>query len=181
MNLARVAPPPNGYLESLHEHGTARVHQEEPAGAGVGRDRGSGDQGGERGDGGRPSDRAAATATWCTAAAAASLAASLLRRSIIPFLPETEAAAEPAKAAGTADSGEQGAELKGTLDQGVEMIELSSRASNCLKVAGIRTIGELVGRTEDDLLAVKNFGKKSLDEIKDKLKEMGLSLGMKVE
>jgi len=107
--------------------------------------------------------------------------ASLLRRSILPFLPETEAAAEPAKAAGAADAGEQGAELKGTLDQGVEMIELSSRASNCLKVAGIRTIGELVGRTEDDLLAVKNFGKKSLDEIKDKLKEMGLSLGMKVE
>ena len=61
------------------------------------------------------------------------------------------------------------------------MIELSSRASNCLKVAGIRTIGELVGRTENDLLAVKNFGKKSLDEIKDKLKEMNLELGMKVE
>lgn len=108
-------------------------------------------------------------------------AASLLRRSIIPFLPETEAAAEPAKTAGAAEPGEKGAELKGMLDQGVEMIELSSRASNCLKVAGIRTIGELVIRTEDDLLAVKNFGKKSLDEIKDKLKEMGLSLGMKAE
>ena len=92
-----------------------------------------------------------------------------------------EAAVEPAKAVGAADSGEKGAELKGTLDQGVEMIELSSRASNCLKVAGIRTIGELVGRTENDLLAVKNFGKKSLDEIKDKLKEMNLELGMKVE
>jgi DNA-directed RNA polymerase subunit alpha len=107
--------------------------------------------------------------------------ASLLRRSIIPFLPEAEAASEPAKAAGASDSGDKGTELKGTLDQGVEMIELSSRASNCLKVAGIRTIGELVGRTEDDLLSVKNFGKKSLDEIKDKLKEMGLELGMKVE
>lgn len=113
--------------------------------------------------------------------AAVNQTASLLRRSIIPFLPEAEAAAEPAKAAGAADSGEEGVELKGTLDQGVEMIELSSRASNCLKVAGIRTIGELVGKTEDDLLAVKNFGKKSLDEIKDKLKEMGLSLGMKAE
>jgi DNA-directed RNA polymerase subunit alpha len=108
--------------------------------------------------------------------------ASLLRRSIIPFLPEAEAASEPAKAAnGAADSGEKGAELKGALEQGVEMIELSSRASNCLKVAGIRTIGELVGKTEADLLSVKNFGKKSLDEIKDKLKEMGLELGMKVE
>ena len=108
--------------------------------------------------------------------------ASLLRRSIIPFLPEAEAASEPAKAAnGAADLGEKGAELKGALEQGVEMIELSSRASNCLKVAGIRTIGELVGKTEADLLSVKNFGKKSLDEIKDKLKEMGLELGMKVE
>ena len=113
--------------------------------------------------------------------AAVNQTASLLRRSIIPFLPEAEAAVEPAKAVGAADSGEKGAELKGTLDQGVEMIELSSRASNCLKVAGIRTIGELVGRTENDLLAVKNFGKKSLDEIKDKLKEMNLELGMKVE
>ena len=108
--------------------------------------------------------------------------ASLLRRSIIPFLPEAEAAVEPAKAAGaSAEAGEKGAELKGALEQGVEMIELSSRASNCLKVAGIRTIGELVGKTEADLLSVKNFGKKSLDEIKDKLKEMGLELGMKVE
>ena len=105
--------------------------------------------------------------------------ASLLRRSIIPFLPEAEAAGEPAASAGgAAESGEKGAEIKGALEQGVEMIELSSRASNCLKVAGIRTIGELVGKTEADLLSVKNFGKKSLDEIKDKLKEMGLALGM---
>lgn len=106
--------------------------------------------------------------------------ASLLRRSIIPFLPEAEAKTEPAKQA-AADTGENGAEMKSTLEQGVEMIELSSRASNCLKVAGIRTIGELVQKTEDDLLAVKNFGKKSLDEIKEKLKEMNLQLGMKPE
>ncbi|MBI4803490.1 MAG: DNA-directed RNA polymerase subunit alpha [Elusimicrobia bacterium] len=104
--------------------------------------------------------------------------ASLLRRSIIPFLPEAEASAEPAREAAV-DAGEKGTELKNTLEQGVEMIELSSRASNCLKVAGIRTIGELVEKTEDDLLAVKNFGKKSLDEIREKLKEMGLELGLK--
>ena len=72
-------------------------------------------------------------------------------------------------------------ELASKLEQGVEMIELSSRASNCLKVAGIRTIGELVRKSEDDLLAVKNFGQKSLDEIKEKLKEMGLDLGMKID
>ena len=60
------------------------------------------------------------------------------------------------------------------------MIELSSRASNCLKVARIKTIGELVSKRDEELLAVKNFGKKSLDEIKDRLKDMGLSLGMQV-
>jgi len=106
--------------------------------------------------------------------------AALLRRSIMPFLPAEEAAKEPAKASETAKN-EAGGELTGKLDQGVDMIELSSRASNCLKVAGIRTIGELVRKSEGDLLAVKNFGQKSLDEIKDKLKEMGLDLGMKID
>ena len=72
------------------------------------------------------------------------------------------------------------AKLKEILGQPIEMIELSSRASNCLKVARIKTIGELVSRRDEELLAVKNFGKKSLDEIKDRLKDMGLSLGMQV-
>ncbi len=112
-----------------------------------------------------------------TPAAAVSNTAALLRRSIMPFLPAEEAAKEPARAVEVGK--EPGAELSGKLDQGVEMIELSSRASNCLKVAGIRTIGELVSKSEDDLLAVKNFGQKSLDEIKEKLKEMGLGLGKK--
>lgn len=105
--------------------------------------------------------------------------AALLRRSITPFLPAEEAAKEPAKA--EASKSEPGGEMASKLEQGVEMIELSSRASNCLKVAGIRTIGELVRKSEDDLLAVKNFGQKSLDEIKEKLKEMGLDLGMKID
>ncbi len=105
--------------------------------------------------------------------------AALLRRSIMPFLPAEEAAKEPAKA--EAAKAEPAGELASKLEQGVEMIELSSRASNCLKVAGIRTIGELVRKSEDDLLAVKNFGQKSLDEIKEKLKEMGLDLGMKID
>jgi DNA-directed RNA polymerase subunit alpha len=47
-------------------------------------------------------------------------------------------------------------------------------------VARIKTIGELVSKRDEELLAVKNFGKKSLDEIKDRLKDMGLSLGMQV-
>ncbi len=110
---------------------------------------------------------------------AVSSTAALLRRSIMPFLPADEAAKEPAKA--EAAKSEPAGEMAGKLEQGVEMIELSSRASNCLKVAGIRTIGELVRKSEDDLLGVKNFGQKSLDEIKEKLKEMGLDLGMKID
>jgi len=102
-------------------------------------------------------------------------AAALLRRSIIPFLPKEEVAV--AQETPVQDDTED-KETVAKLEQGVEMIELSARASNCLKVAGIRTIGELVSRTEEDLLKVKNFGQKSLDEIKEKLVEMGLSLGM---
>ena len=114
-----------------------------------------------------------------TPSEAVSNTAALLRRSITPFLPAEEAAKEPLKA--EAAKSEPAGEMAGKLEQGVEMIELSSRASNCLKVAGIRTIGELVRKSEDDLLAVKNFGQKSLDEIKEKLKEMGLDLGMKID
>jgi DNA-directed RNA polymerase subunit alpha len=63
----------------------------------------------------------------------------------------------------------------------VEDLELSVRAFNCLKNAEIKFIGELVQRTEQEMLKTKNFGKKSLNEIKDVLHEMGLSLGMMVE
>jgi DNA-directed RNA polymerase subunit alpha len=113
----------------------------------------------------------------------------LLRESLNIFIPEEEQQAEAA-AAGGFEAAEGGAtdvaiagldpKLREILNQPIEMIELSSRASNCLKVARIRTIGELVGKRDEELLAVKNFGKKSLDEIKDRLKDMGLSLGMQV-
>ncbi len=63
----------------------------------------------------------------------------------------------------------------------VEELELSVRAYNCLKNADIKYIGELVQRSEQEMLKTKNFGKKSLNEIKDVLQGMGLSLGMKVE
>ncbi|PIU84080.1 MAG: DNA-directed RNA polymerase subunit alpha [Elusimicrobia bacterium CG06_land_8_20_14_3_00_38_11] len=62
------------------------------------------------------------------------------------------------------------------LNQSVQIIELSIRATNCLKQAKIKTIGELTQRTKGELLAYKNFGKKSLDEIVMKLKELGVSL-----
>ncbi len=63
----------------------------------------------------------------------------------------------------------------------VEELELSVRAANCLKVANIHTIGELVQKTENEMLKTKNFGRKSLNEIKEILDAMGLSLGMKID
>jgi len=65
------------------------------------------------------------------------------------------------------------------LNRSVEELELSLRAHNCLKNANIRTIGELVQKTEAEMLHTKCFGRKSLDEIKEALANMGLSLGMR--
>jgi len=63
----------------------------------------------------------------------------------------------------------------------VEELELSVRSYNCLKNADIRTIRNLVQRSEAEMLKTKNFGRKSLNEIKEILAEMGLSLGMKLD
>ena len=67
-----------------------------------------------------------------------------------------------------------------TLSQSIEFIELSSRSINCLKSANINTVRDLVKMTEGELNLIKNFGAKSMDEIKAKLAEMKLSLGMKI-
>jgi DNA-directed RNA polymerase subunit alpha len=67
------------------------------------------------------------------------------------------------------------------LFRNVAELELSARASNCFKAANIRTIAELVPKTEAELLKTKNFGKKSLNEIKTMLEAMGLSLGMRLD
>jgi len=67
------------------------------------------------------------------------------------------------------------------LTRSVEDLELSVRSANCLKNAGINTIGELVQKTEADMLKTKNFGRKSLSEIKDILNEYGLVFGMKLD
>ena len=77
------------------------------------------------------------------------------------------------------DEGDEGDErIKQILDTPVEELELSVRSSNCLKNANIRTIGELTKKTEDDIAKTRNFGKKSLQEIKEKLQEWNLTLGM---
>lgn len=72
-------------------------------------------------------------------------------------------------------------ELKRKLNMSVNEIELSVRAANCLNNANITTVGELAQKTEAEMLKYRNFGKKSLNEIKGKLQELGLSLGMTFE
>ena len=66
----------------------------------------------------------------------------------------------------------------GIRDKSVDELELSVRSYSCLKNANIRTLGELVVRTESEMLKLKNFGRKSLNEIKQVLAGFGLSLGM---
>ena len=72
-------------------------------------------------------------------------------------------------------------ELNENLFRSVDELELSVRAYNCLKTANIRTIADLVQKSEAELLKTKNFGKKSLNEIKTILGEMDLSLGMRLD
>jgi len=71
--------------------------------------------------------------------------------------------------------------LNENLLRSVDELELSVRSANCLKHANIKLIGDLVQKTEAEILATKNFGRKSLNEIKDILSEMGLSLGMRLD
>src|SRR6266496_4997480 len=71
--------------------------------------------------------------------------------------------------------------LKKLLNMSVNEIELSVRAANCLNNANITTVGQLAQKTEAEMLTYRNFGKKSLNEIKDKLAALGLSLGMSFE
>ena len=79
----------------------------------------------------------------------------------------------------TGDDLDEGDEsVRRLLNTPVEELELSVRSSNCLKNANIHTIGELTRKTEEDITKTRNFGKKSLEEIKSKLEEHGLTLGM---
>jgi DNA-directed RNA polymerase subunit alpha len=71
--------------------------------------------------------------------------------------------------------------LNENLFRSVEELELSVRSANCLQNANIHLIGELVQRTESEMLKTKNFGRKSLKEIKEILADMGLSLGMRID
>lgn len=81
------------------------------------------------------------------------------------------------------EGGEEGGDEKfnENLYRSVDELELSVRSANCLKQANIKLIGDLVQKTEAEILATKNFGRKSLNEIKEILSEMGLGLGMKLD
>ena len=76
---------------------------------------------------------------------------------------------------------EEKTKLKKLLNMSVNEIELSVRAANCLNNANITTVGQLAMKTEQEMLKYRNFGKKSLNEIKEKLAALGLTLGMTFE
>ena len=113
-----------------------------------------------------------------TAQDSVSLAAKLIRDHLNIFinLEDTSDQAQEAQA----DQPRSGAANE-NLDKSVEELELSVRSYNCLKNANIRTIRELVQKTEAEMLRTKNFGRKSLNEIKEILHTMGLSLGMRLD
>ena len=75
----------------------------------------------------------------------------------------------------------QAIEIKATLLKSIDEMELSVRSHNCLQAAGIKTIGELVEKEESEMLKFKNFGRKSITELQEKLGELDLSLGIDVK
>lgn len=108
---------------------------------------------------------------------AVSYSAKILKDSVSVFVVEGEKPAPPVTLSIGASENEISNEL---LNKLVSEMSFSVRASNCLKNAKISSVGELVRKSEEELLACKNFGKKSLEEIKEKLKELNLSLGMQI-
>jgi len=109
---------------------------------------------------------------------AMSLSAKLIRDHLNIFINLEEGTEPQSEALGDMPRSGIGNE---NLDKSVEELELSVRSYNCLKNANIRTIRELVQKTEAEMLKTKNFGRKSLNEIKEILHSMGLSLGMRVD
>src|SRR5437588_2065406 len=108
---------------------------------------------------------------------AVSLAAKLIRDHLNIFINLEEGAEQQAEAGGDIPH----ATSNENLDKSVEELELSVRSYNCLKNANTRTVRELVEQTQGEMLKTKNFGRKSLNEIKEILHSMGLSLGMRID
>ena len=106
-------------------------------------------------------------------------ASSILRHHLDVFVNYDDSVVEFEEA--PAEQSEENAALKKILNMSVNEIELSVRAANCLNNANITTVGQLAMKTEAEMLKYRNFGKKSLNEIKEKLQELGLGLGMSFE
>lgn len=104
---------------------------------------------------------------------------SILRRHFEPFYGYDENAVEFTEE--QPQQSQENQKLKKLLNMSVNEIELSVRAANCLNNANITSVGQLAQKSENEMLKYRNFGKKSLNEIKDKLHQLGLSLGMKFE
>jgi DNA-directed RNA polymerase subunit alpha len=112
---------------------------------------------------------------------AVGLAAKLMKDHLQIFINIEEEDEEETESAVVEVSDEEKGALYEKLGKSVDEMELSVRSYNCLKNANIRTIGELVQKTESEMLKTKNFGRKSLNEIKEILATMGLSLGMRLD
>ena len=108
-------------------------------------------------------------------------AAKILRKHLNPFVQYFELGETIIDAGITEAEPEVDAELQRKLNMSVHELELSVRANNCLDSAKVRTVGDLVSRAEVDLLKIRSFGKTSLREVKRKLADLGLSLGMAVD
>ncbi len=111
-------------------------------------------------------------------------AAKILRKHLNPFVQLFEVGRElpsleekPGIEAAAAPKGELTDELQAKLEKAVGELDLSVRASNCLEAANIKTIGELVSLSEDEVMNIRNFGRTTLKEVKKKLAQLGLSFG----
>jgi DNA-directed RNA polymerase subunit alpha len=106
--------------------------------------------------------------------------AKILRKHLNPFVQYTELGARVTGTGRGLGSGASDAALEQKLNMSLAELKLSVRATNCLESENIQTVRDLVQRSEDQLLEVRNFGETTLREVKDKITEMGLRLGMRV-
>jgi DNA-directed RNA polymerase subunit alpha len=107
-------------------------------------------------------------------------AAKILRKHLNPFVQYFELGEQIVETGTVTEEEEVDQELQSKLDMSVQELDLSVRANNCLESAKVETVGQLVQYQESDLLKIRSFGKTSLREVKRKLTDLGLSLGMKV-
>jgi DNA-directed RNA polymerase subunit alpha len=105
--------------------------------------------------------------------------AKILRKHLNPFVQSSELGRQ-VHAAARGGPGSAEAQLEAKLNQRVVDLKLSVRANNCLESEGIRLVRDLVQRTEDQLLEVRNFGETTLNEVRETLASMGLHLGMRI-